>query len=426
MTQQGFLIAQSKAKDVFFTSSSSYDRPQWKPLAEATVYPTADLAQSAMTKLFKNGCFTARLVPVAEKMTFEFPNGEKITPPHIGDKNPAGTDEDPRRGNQYPKDDLVDHPGSETDTESDEMVAANQEDVCPTCGHEPCTCNKDEEDSLDDLDREGHARIKPGEEDRLETFEHVSAGDKLHQDKLRRLNFELSEAKRRGDTADADYYEALIKKYQSMQKTAIDNAKKLAKARFALSRAKQDGDADEIKYYEALLKKYETNESLSESEFKMPAKPQADAQPSENDTTSQTYKSGAEKIKFNDPAMTDEPVDYSEEDPESKVKVPQNVISDLKAAIAEYEKVADYNNARDDARSSFALTAAEAMKSLLTDLEKGTLSDIKRAQITLSSFMSPITNNVPPSVIKFIYSGGKKPTLKDLFDAKRLVKKEGQ
>lgn len=345
MTKSGFLISRSKANREFFTAASAYDRPQWKPLKEATVYPTADLAQNAVVKLFKNGCYEARLVPVAEAITFEFPNGEEVTTPHTGKKSVLPT------GNQYPDEEHTLDPGSVEQDGSGEMTADDNDEVCPICGHSPCTCGEHEDQ--DDIDTEqqfddrirdrraGHAELEPGEHDIL------------------------------------GYRES-----QESKSCVVENA------------------------------------------FTMPAKPQADAQPSENKTTAKDYKSGVEKIKFSQPAMTDDAVDFGGDEQSEKVSVPSEVITDLKAKIAEYEKVAEMSNMRDDARASFALTAAEAMKTLLADIEESTVESIKRAQINMSSWMSPITNNVPASVQKFVYRGGKKPTLHDLFAEKRSSKKE--
>ncbi len=73
MKKQGYLTAQNKGVSAFFTSSSAYDRPYWTSLTEATVYPTAEIAQNALSKLLANGAYSARLVEAAS-MQFEFPD----------------------------------------------------------------------------------------------------------------------------------------------------------------------------------------------------------------------------------------------------------------------------------------------------------------------------------------------------------------
>lgn len=70
---QGYVIAQSRAVDAFFTSSSSYDRPAFVPLSEATKYPTAELANIALGKLLKHGAYSARITE-ASSLEFEFPD----------------------------------------------------------------------------------------------------------------------------------------------------------------------------------------------------------------------------------------------------------------------------------------------------------------------------------------------------------------
>jgi hypothetical protein len=370
MTQpSGYLIARSKSRSEFFTASSAYDRPQWKPLGEATVYPTADLAQSAVTKLFKNGCYEARLVPVPATVT------EAIL---------GGTPGEQHAANGYPKTDLVSDPGSAKDTE---MVAADKEEVCPDCGHTPCTCG-DSEEAKDE--------IEPGQPDTLRVDHENEENEEV--------------AYVRGDTIqyEGNRYRVLATNPDgTMKVTPINDAVGKQVAVIKTARARKINE-------EAVVE---------DSDFKMPAKPQADAQPSENKTTAADYNSGVKKVEFKQPAMSDDHVDFGGDEAEAKIPAPKNVISDLKAKIAEYEKVAEFSNQRDDARASFALTASEAMKSLLADIEEGTTESMKRAQINMTSWMSPIVNNVPASVQKFIYRGGKKSTLKDMFGDLKQAKK---
>src|SRR5512139_767142 len=69
MKKTGYVIAKNKSLQEFFVASSAYDRPRWVPLAEATVYPTADIAQTASTKLYKSsGAYEARLASYADLM----------------------------------------------------------------------------------------------------------------------------------------------------------------------------------------------------------------------------------------------------------------------------------------------------------------------------------------------------------------------
>lgn len=108
---------------------------------------------------------------------------------------------------------------------------------------------------------------------------------------------------------------------------------------------------------------------------------------------------------------------------EEKVKVPADAMRELRAVKAEYERQAKFSSTRDDTHATFALTVAGAMEELIDLLSQGTVGGVKSAQIKLSSLMSPILHLVPDSAVKFIHSGGRKPTLKDLFDLKRFDKK---
>jgi hypothetical protein len=156
----------------------------------------------------------------------------------------------------------------------------------------------------------------------------------------------------------------------------------------------------------------------------MPAKPPMD-QPGDGNKNTALDVKGAEVIKFKNPAVkpdsTFEPgVDGSSED---KIKVPANVLSDLKAAIEEFKAAAEQSVTRDDAKAAFCMTVADAFAQLCDDLSQGTVAGVKMAQVHMTSYMNPITAHLPVSVQKFIFMGGKKPTLKDLFDDKRMVQK---
>jgi hypothetical protein len=71
--QSGYKIAKNSNLDAFFVSSSSYDRPKWTSLEESTTYPSPEIANNALTRLFKYGAYSARLWE-ANNMQFSFPN----------------------------------------------------------------------------------------------------------------------------------------------------------------------------------------------------------------------------------------------------------------------------------------------------------------------------------------------------------------
>lgn len=85
-----------------------------------------------------------------------------------------------------------------------------------------------------------------------------------------------------------------------------------------------------------------------------------------------------------------------------KTKIPVHVTKDLQRAIAEFKRDAETMKHRDEANAVFHQQIADAM----VDLEQLMKTDIKAAQIFLSSLMGPILHKIPSSVCKFVYSGG--------------------
>lgn len=108
---------------------------------------------------------------------------------------------------------------------------------------------------------------------------------------------------------------------------------------------------------------------------------------------------------------------------EEKITVPASTMAELRAVIADFKKQADFSDTRDDTRATFAMTVVAACEELADLLSQGTADSMKWAQIKMTSWMSPITSNIPTSVVKFVQMGGRKPSLKDLFDSKRVEKK---
>ena len=321
MSKTGYLIARNRKNDEYFTSSSAYDRPRWTPVAEATVYATAELAQNAIKKLLRYGAYEARVLSLQEAIELEMPD-EKM-PPAAGDMPPMDGEELP------PEDD----PDAE-------MVAMDQDEPCEMCDHCPCTCD-DDEDGVDDI---VDAKLSGEELPPMDGEELPVDGEEL---------------------PPMDGEELPV-----------------------------DGEED------PLLPPVRESAGLSTK---------------------------AELIKFKNPGVdhsakpgveTSQPGDHDE-----KCSVPAEVMSDLQKAIDEMVKCAEMSNTRDDTKASFCMTVAEAMKTLKDKLAQGTVGGVKAAQIEMTSWMNAITMHVPVSVQKFIYMGGRKPTLKDMFDDKRSTQK---
>ena len=217
------------------------------------------------------------------------------------------------------------------------MVAGEQQDVCPECEHEPCTCPGEElDDEFGDLESDGEFDLEFDDEDMPPDGE---------------LDGEL------------------------------------------------DGD-DELEQ--------EADPRFDDRRLGMAARSPMGGPRMES---ASIIKDPAQKVDDNTSFVSD-----------GTVRVPSNVISELKAKITELEKEAEFNKG-DDARASFCLTATGAMKEVLDLLQKGTSDSVKMANVRMSSFMNPITSKIPASVVKFVYSGGTKPSLKDLFNSKRENKK---
>ena len=389
----GFLIARTKAKTEFFISSSAYDRPQWKSLREATVYLTVEMAERAMSKIIKSGlAYESRLVSLSEAMSFDFPNGERATGKGKFAETPGG--------NEFPKDDAVGDLGDPTnpDDKSDEMTAddSSGSEACPECGHEPCTCENNDEDHNDEP--QTCSQCNGSGEGQYEGEKCISCG---------------------GSGVDGSGVDELEGRehdefgHQEEEENAFSRAK-FSRGQSVMYRgAKHKVLADDGTGVSTIAPTGDNSKPIRANNTALAA-------------VSEGIDTKVTKITYDKPAMTDAKFDQGGDAHDEKVKVPSNVSLDLKAAIAEFSKGAEFNNTRDDAKASFMMTTAEALKTLQAYLDLGTVAGIKQAQISLTSMMSPIVNNVPTSVLKFIHMGGKKQTLKDLFDSKRTDKKGAQ
>ena len=158
----------------------------------------------------------------------------------------------------------------------------------------------------------------------------------------------------------------------------------------------------------------------------MPKRPGNDpAPPQENkDLIPNLTKPKVTDIGFDDPANIPHPPETdltyaTAMAHDEKVKIPGNVLAALKDSINVFRKAADYNNNRDDAQSSFCMTVTGALEELHDHISQGTVEGLKQAQIKMSSWMNPITTNIPDVVRLFVVNGGRQPTLKDMFDTKR-------
>lgn len=342
--KNGYVITKNALAKEFFTASSAYDRPQWIGLTEATVYPTAELADRAVRKLYKNGSYQANVVSLSEMNLdiepIEGREDELSLGDDLGDADPTADDE--LDGDDEP-----------------EMKAAEQNDVCPECEHEPCTCPEHDDDisGEDDLDVDSGSEIDDefgGEFDDL-------VDNELDGEEVGDIEFD-------GEDPFADENEQ-------------EADPRFDGRRLGMAQLSPMGGPRRLG-------------GLGESAVK--------------------------SINIKDPAQNTK--DDNAFAGDSKVTVPANVKSELKAVIAKFEKEAEYHK-NDDARASFGLTVAAALQDILDCLNHGTVEGVKRANVKMTSYMNPITSHIPPAVVKFITSGGAKPSLKDLFNTKREERK---
>jgi hypothetical protein len=157
----------------------------------------------------------------------------------------------------------------------------------------------------------------------------------------------------------------------------------------------------------------------------MPAKPALNGRADNKNTVDSAKK--PEKVKFKDDLRNADAAPGKSEpnvgDDSEKVNVPASVLSALQKVSSEMTAEANKYKERDDARSSFCMTVAAAMDTLKMHLSTGTVDGVKQAQIQLGTMMSPITQHIPDDVKKYIHTGGRKPSLKDMFSVKWEAKR---
>ena len=113
----------------------------------------------------------------------------------------------------------------------------------------------------------------------------------------------------------------------------------------------------------------------------------------------------------------------SPKDPTAKVKVPASVKSSLKREMKQLRTEADKIEKRDEARAVFYNNTADAMEEVLDHLEKGDLDGLKRTQVCITKYMSPIVQRLPDDAYDFVTGGGEPKSLKDLFKKVKADKK---
>ena len=122
------------------------------------------------------------------------------------------------------------------------------------------------------------------------------------------------------------------------------------------------------------------------------------------------------------PAITDKnespnQLDHLEPSPtddhDRKVSVPASVKTALRTQAAQARKEAKELGVADKDAKWFYENLAKMFEELLGHLDGGTVLDIKKAQIFMSSLMGPMLHKIPAEVVSFVAKGGAERTLKD-------------
>ena len=325
MSKTGYVIAKNRATTDFFTSRSSYDRPMWLKLDECSSYPTAEMAQRAITKLYKHGAYEAHIVSLQElalDSQRKQPVGADLPPAEFDDSQPLNPDQPEEQQDDSA---MTADATSDVDSEDDQMVANKQQDV-PSDGNE--------------------SNIDPSLAD-------GSDADPIAPD-------DGSD-----DEADQDVSDQIS--------DAIEN---------------RPDDTDEI-----------DPRNVRES-------------------ATSVVKYGDSGDAVNVSKCGDDIVPCL--DHESKVTLPASVRKELKDTIDAFNQQMKSSHLK--GVSNFDAQVADAFSDLLELLNVGTIESMKNAQLMVASWMNPITSHLPPSVARFVYTGGKAASLKDIFYTKRVRK----
>lgn len=404
------MIVENRMEIAFFTASSAYDKPNWTSLKEATIYPTADLADKALKKLLKNGAYSAKLIE-ASSMEFEFPdngpnkNQDPITQTddELDDEKLDGVDLN-SLGDEMTAGQLSGDPEEDLNIEDDDIEMGDEFD-------------QPEDEFAPDEDEFGTDEQSIGPDDEFR-------GKEDNEQAISPIELKLMKGRRtrmpngNGPVRESEYTKPLKNTLAdiplSTTKQRVKNPGQQGKRKLT------DAEVRDMRTMakkgisrEAIYKKYDccVEKSINDIlNYKSRLSPACDIK--EGIDTKVT------KIKFKQDNRNDRDTNFSQDiEPLYKdLKVPKNVMRALKASIKLYDDAADFNNARDDSEASLALTIADALRTIQDCLSQGTQEGLKQAQIKITTFMNPITTNFPTEVIDYLYKAGRQPaSLKNIF-----------
>lgn len=138
---------------------------------------------------------------------------------------------------------------------------------------------------------------------------------------------------------------------------------------------------------------------------------------SDGNSNDEQYYDGMER-KPESPHQLSEPGDLSDQDnsdydKDIKMKVPANITSALKKEADKARMEANKLDVRDKNSSYFYRDLARAFDDIRGHLEKGTVYDVKQAQVFAQTLMGPMLHKIPNEVWKWLTNAGKTRSLKD-------------
>ena len=464
MNKQGYLIGRSSSAKEYFTASSAYDRPQWVSLAEATVFPTAEMAQSAAKKLWQYGVYSASPVMVAEAMkalpseTIDDeldPSLEGLPPEDVDLLSQPADDESGYGADGETDVDGIDAMDGEVDPEAD--IDADDADIEISLDADPedesgyGADGETDADGIDAIDGEGDPEAGGGFEFELPDDEDENDENAISSIELKMLKRPTMEAVDSNGDRVFQTYAAWKRAVKAIDPAAefygdkdIGGAKGIGEwdgeTGLIFAKALRDKWASEktnesvlMELSKTTLKSYlqravkSTKELVDKGDMVKGVSRAKKAAWASGKLKEKMFESAdTKKIEYADPSVEcNKGVgEYANKPGSDKVTVPASVKSALSAVVAKFKKTADAADGRDGVSASQDLTVADALQQLLDDLSAGTLDGIMQAQIHMTSYMTPITQHIPAEVVKFIAKGGKQDSLKDMFTSIKESKRE--
>jgi len=464
-----FVISRNRnSKTYFLKKGCAYDCPEWSNnLKEAASFLTVDQAQAAVKQMYMRGDFAAKVATLQESI--------EAAPPAIDVKRPDLTQKprvangkiQTKPGRTYDKThawglgDVVYYNGQQqhvvaTPKGSQQVGIAARPGAAPEKMVHHTALSKvgsqeDEEVSEGYFSRlatekaeDALAKSKKTREKNAAAAKDPKAGMKTYKAKPKTVKED--EEIGGGDgahVAKADFYQPVkvgdqknLRQFGDKQNVGSATMGKASKSSVKGDGAKVAATKQSDKAFKPKAEKGEKEDHLGESEELTRAKAEIkarsghaadnlDTDPGVNKEDKGSIEDQLvpnlkgyddEEMKYDTPAQGKQEQSATMLEPADKVEFPAELKKQLNDKIDEFKKMADFNDGRDDAKASFAMTVHDALVQLLDDLDLGTVEGMKAAQIAMGTFMNPITTHIPSDVLKFIARGGRQPTLKDYFN----------